>query len=300
MSNILISTIVRNRESTLPLWLTQIRNLVSEDPSNNYYLSIYENDSEDGSLELIKSFDYSFAKNYSVITEKLGTPQWHAHKEGQKTWKGEGKEVIDGYGDSHPFWRNKFYYLDGVFIMSTKDRVDMLANARNKSIYECGFLEDCDYVLSIEPDIRYTPSEALQHIILPFAHNKNNKNYDILSGRSMSELRPGDRFNASGNSSNTAPSDWHFLLYDSWATRRTKPQQEWDFDVDLEGIMPVWSTYNCFCMYNAAPFKRRITFSGFNARLNKWDCDTSVVCEGFRSHGYNNIYMDCNFRVGHI
>jgi len=274
MSNILVSTIVRNREHTLPQWFTQIRNLVLEDPNNNYYLSIYENDSEDSSLELIKSFDYSFAKNYSVITEKLGTP-----------WFGCEKNNIQLV--------NEFYYSDEVLIMSLKDRVNMLANARNKSIYECGFLDDCDYVLSIEPDIRYTPSEALQHII------HNMKNYDILSGRSMSELRPGDRFNALQNK-DTKESDWHLLLYDSWATRRRKPEQMWHFDVELEGMMPVWSTYNCFCMYNADPFKKRITFSGFNARLDKWDCDTSVVCEEFRSHGYNNIYMDCDFRVGHM
>lgn len=237
MSNILVSTIVRNREATIPSWHSQIKDLVTQDPDNNYYLSVYENDSEDKSIELIKSLDYSFFKDHVILTEKLHTE-----------------------------------YFASV---QSFQRVDNLAKARNQSIYKSGFLNKCDYVLSVEPDSEYIAMEALEHVI-------SQKNYDVISGMSVCHNL-----------------EWP-PLYDSWATRKTKHDESWDFSIALEGLIPVWSTFNCFCMYNAEPFKNNITFSGFNKRLDRPDCDTTVVCERFRSNGYNKIYMNCNFKIIHF
>jgi len=52
MKTILISTIVRNRGKTLHKWHSQIKDLVSKDKKNKYYLSVYENDSTDDSKDI--------------------------------------------------------------------------------------------------------------------------------------------------------------------------------------------------------------------------------------------------------
>jgi len=91
-------------------------------------------------------------------------------------------------------------------------------------------------------------------------------------------------------------------IYDAWASRITDKDEGWPPGVAVEGFpkrMDVWSTFNCFCKYNAEPMKNNISFSGFNKRLNKYDCDTAVICENFREAGYNKIVLDGRYSVFH-
>jgi hypothetical protein len=231
--NILISTIVRNRGNYLPYWLSLLKNLVLNNKNHNFFLSVYENDSTDNSTALLKSFDFSFFSNFSIQFEKLNLPYFGS--------------VVD------------------------EQRVKILAEARNRTIFNNSFLNYCDYVLSIEPDIIYNPDDM--KLIL------DDNEFDILSARSI-------------HSFNT--SDTH--ICDTWGTRLHENMEWWEQNIVFKNeILNVWSTYNGFCKYKADLIKdKKIAFSPFNKRLNKFDCDTAVICENFREHGFNKIGL-----VGH-
>ena len=131
MKSILISTIVRNRESTLHNWYNQLKELVLKDGNNNYYLSVYENDSTDNSKEILKSFDFSFLNGFNIQTEDINTNYY-------KSYGAESK---------------------------SNTRVMNLALARNKTIFCKDFLKNCSHVLCIEPDIVYNPEIMINEII---------------------------------------------------------------------------------------------------------------------------------------
>jgi hypothetical protein len=240
MKHILISTIVRNRETYLNSWYDLLKTLVSLDKQNKYYLSIYENDSIDNSIEKISSFDFSFLEGYFFKTQNLTTP------------------IFDSHSKSF-------------------ERVNLISQARNNSIYSSIFLNKCSHLLSIEPDIIYKPQEIINEII-------NKGNYDIISPRSVD-------------------TDRNCFFYDDWGTRKEENDDCWKcFSPNILrnlDIVPVWTTYNCLCFYNAEPFKKFITFGPFNPRLNKPDCDTAVVCENFRKYGYTNIVLNSKIEIYH-
>ena len=118
MSAILISTIVRDREASLGLWYNQLKELVQRDPSNKYFLSVYENDSTDSSLDILNSFNYSFFEDSLITSETLSTETYGSVRDG--------------------------------------DRVNNLARARNKTIDEFNSLNDIDFVLCVEPDVKFS------------------------------------------------------------------------------------------------------------------------------------------------
>jgi hypothetical protein len=235
MAKILISTIIRNRESSINKWYDQLLDLLNKDTHNDYYISIYENDSTDSSKNILKKLNFSMFTDSYLKIENI----------------------------------NSNYYES----IKNEERVNLLANARNKSIFECNFLNICDYILCIEPDITYNPQNIIDEII-----NKI-KNYDILSSIS----------NYKG-----------YIPYDSWATRKSASDKDWDFSIKLEGIIDVYSTFNCLCIYKSEPFKKNAKFSGFNDRFKEFDCDTSVICEKFINLGYSKIAMNCNSIVNHL
>ena len=49
--------------------------------------------------------------------------------------------------------------------------------------------------------------------------------------------------------------------------------------------------FNGICNYAAQPFQEGARFAGINPRTNDIDCDTTVICEVFRSMNYENIIM---------
>tara|TARA_E500000318_G_C3567740_1_gene216452 strand:- start:3179 stop:3904 length:726 start_codon:yes stop_codon:yes gene_type:complete len=129
MKTILISTIVRNRAKTLHKWHSQIKDLVSKDKKNKYYLSVYENDSTDDSKDILKSLDFSFFEDFYLGIEDIKT---------------------------------KYY---GSVLSTDGDRTSNLATARNKTIFAKDFLKKCTHVLSIEPEVTYNTSIVLEKII---------------------------------------------------------------------------------------------------------------------------------------
>ena len=56
--NILISSIVRNRINFLSKWAEQLNNLSELNQDINFYLSVYENDSIDGSKDFLKQIRF--------------------------------------------------------------------------------------------------------------------------------------------------------------------------------------------------------------------------------------------------
>jgi hypothetical protein len=233
-------SIIRNREKYLPVWLSQLNELIDINPQHNFYLSLYENDSTDNTKEVLKALDFSKFQDCSIISEDINTAYYGS--------------VVD------------------------ENRVKILALCRNKAIYSNNFLNICDSVVFVESDILYSPQEM--SFIL------NNNDYDIISPRSLETHSP-------------SPT----CMYDTWGTRRFEQDEWWATHFCFGGghppIVDVWSTFNCFCKYNAAPIKNGISFGWFNERFHKFDCDTAVICENFRKHGFAKIGLDTRYNVYH-
>lgn len=117
MKKILIYTIFRDSAEYIDIYHSQIRNIVYSFPDIDFYFSAYENDSVDGTGNKLLEKDWSFFRDYSIISENLNTPKFGS-------------------------------------VMS-EERVMNLANARNKAVYAKNFVSNVDYVLMIESDIIY-------------------------------------------------------------------------------------------------------------------------------------------------
>lgn len=243
MKNILISTIIRNESKFLDRWHQQLKELAAFHKENfRFYLSVYENDSTDDSFQKLSSYDYSFLGNKKLVSEKLNTP----------------------------------YFIGGM----NPIRTQILAFARNESIYGYRFLPAIDFVLVIEPDIKYDVTKS--DIILCDHEKVYGKSFDILSGKSIHVGSP-ER------------------IYDTWGTRIKDDTDRWnDADSVFGGLEPLYSTFNCFALYNAKPIKDGFGFGGVNKRTGKPDCDTSVICENFRSAGHDKIFWHTDFNVEHF
>jgi hypothetical protein len=124
--NILICSIVRNEARHLDRWYSQLKRTVVSLPEHTFTLSVYENDSDDGSSAKIQSFDWSFLSSYVIVNAKLNCPFF--------------------VGGKHPA------------------RTELLAYVRNQCMNNSPFLAQMDKVLWIEPDIEYT-HDAIDRII---------------------------------------------------------------------------------------------------------------------------------------
>lgn len=154
-------------------------------------------------------------------------------------------------------------------------RVVNFANARNKTLENID-IEQYDWLLIIEPDIVYTTNMANRII----SRSDLNFKPDIYSGILM----------------------MNNIAYDTWGTRRNQNEEWGNFFEDF-GTNPVrefWSTANGICLYNMEPFKKGLQFSAFNKRLNKYDCDTAVLCEDFRLMGYDKIFINQSILSLHV
>jgi hypothetical protein len=115
---IFIYSIVRNESKYVDRYYKQIKQIVTSFPEYSFMLSIYENDSTDGTPELLQAKDWSFLKDFSFISEKIMTTHYGSVK--------------------------------------SKTRVMNLSIARNKAIETKDFLSRADYVMMIEFDMKFS------------------------------------------------------------------------------------------------------------------------------------------------
>lgn len=239
MSTLLVSTIVRNEARFLDRYHAQLRDLAAAQAAKDHtlLLSIYENDSTDGSGTKLAALDWSFLPAFHLTTACMQTPHF--------------------VGGKHPL------------------RVQLLADARNRSIFHCGFLPVADRVIVIEPDVAYTPAVADAIVNEGMA-------WDVFSGKSV---HPGTQ-----------------SIYDSWGTRKTAQCTDWaDGDqVQDGGLEEIWSTYHCFVNLSAEAFRKGARFSGTNPRTGLvGECDTVAVVESFRQLGFNRVAWRRDLFVEH-
>lgn len=262
-------------------WLLQIRELYQQ-IENEYevYLSVYENDSIDETPDWLDAFlDQEVVYGIPTVwkSERLGTKKYGS------VWSVE--------------------------------RLRNLANARQACLDQANQkwgLDAFDKIAYIEPDVSYSPKWCKELILARHPKAAGIDEPDIYSGWS---LRTANN-----------PKESVFL-YDTCATRATPEDITWDIQeqngkwrgnsvipTDLGGVDAmclhrVWSTFNCFCVYKADLFIAGVKWDCVNYRLNVgqgqigdgWlDADTSVMCETFRAHGYNNVFLNTNCLIRHL
>lgn len=277
MKNLLVCSIIRDSRPHLERWFQQIASLCGK-LSGEYrvFLAVYENDSKDGTAEWLKEFDcYPNGLNRIIVCEKIGTQK---------------------YGS---VW--------------SEDRIRNLANARQKclDLAEAKWgLKTFHKIAYIEPDVSYNPEWCKELVLARHPLSAGFGEPDIYSGWALrSESNPKESM----------------FLYDTTACRQKESDVCWNFDkenawrdnsriftnfggADGYCLHFVWSTFNCFCVYNAAPFQQGLRWGFVNKRLNTgqkpidggWlDVDTSVICEDFREMGYIKVFINTNCIVRH-
>lgn len=229
--NILICTITRNDGYKLNNYYKQVVEIVKKFPEHNFYLSLYENDSIDNTREIINKLNFSIFKDYKVVCENL----------------------------SFPFFNS----------ISNDLRMEVLADCRNQCLFECNFLDKCNYVLMIESDVYYN-TLAIEKLF----NFLSKYNPDIVS--SVSFIDP-----------------YKYHHYDWFGTRKTNQcfRSNIPFDWKNKEYDEYYATFNLICLYKSEAFKKGACFSGFNNILNIYDCDTVVVCQKFRELGFDKIFM---------
>jgi glycosyltransferase involved in cell wall biosynthesis len=114
---ILIYSIIRNENQYMNSYHNKLIQIVKTFPQFEFYLSIYENDSTDGTKQKLATKDWSFFKGVSIISEDIATEYFKSVK--------------------------------------AEDRVKNLSIARNKAIEAGGFLDIVDYVMMVEADVEF-------------------------------------------------------------------------------------------------------------------------------------------------
>jgi glycosyltransferase involved in cell wall biosynthesis len=121
-TKVLVYSIIRNREQHMDAYYDQIKSFIKFCPEYEFYLSIYENDSEDQTRRELMNKDWSMFAGISIVSENIKTKYFESVKDAE--------------------------------------RVENLAKARNKGIVGGGFIDKVDYVLMIEGDVYYSPEDV--------------------------------------------------------------------------------------------------------------------------------------------
>ncbi len=282
MKRLLIATIMRNARPHVETWLTQLTQLWEILVNAGYEVecSVAENDSVDGTDQWLRSDALRSMPPFKwhISTDKLGTQQ---------------------YGS---VW--------------SLDRLRNLARARQQCLIQAGDLSRFSKVAYLEVDVTYSPEWCAELILARHPLAAGLGEPDIYSGWSLrSEHNPKESV----------------FLYDTCATRATCYDTSWDISeangtwrgktvipTDLGGpdamcLHAVWSTFNCFCVYNARPFIEGAKWDWVNHRLNTGqgrvlgredhegflEADTAALCETFRAHGYDNVLLNTNCLIRH-
>jgi glycosyltransferase involved in cell wall biosynthesis len=114
---VLVYSIIRNENKYMNSYHNKLIQMVDSFPQYEFYLSIYENDSTDGTKQKIMAKDWSMFAGVSIISEDIATQDYGSVKD--------------------------------------ETRVKNLSIARNKAIEAGGFLSFVDYVMMIESDMEF-------------------------------------------------------------------------------------------------------------------------------------------------
>ncbi len=291
MKHLLVATIMRNVHPHLERYNAQLAGLRAQLKGHyTVHVSIYENDSTDGTAEwLQRARDAGQLHGYcfpdqppqsTITTAKLGTQHYPS------------------------IW--------------SVDRLRNLAAARQACLDQAREqLMVADKVAFIEPDVSWEPEWCSELVLAHHPRAAGLPEPDIYSGWSLrSAAHPKESV----------------FLYDDCATRAGPYDTRWDIGEEggtwrgnslvptpgMTGIQAnclhrLWSTFNCFCVYNAKPFAAGLRWGYINRRLNAsgmwiedgdhgsgWlDADTAVMCERFRDAGYSGIYLNTNCLIRH-
>lgn len=255
---ILVYTIFRNSEEFVDLYYDQLKEVVLSRPDIEFYFSGYENDSSDETSKKLLSKDWSFFKDYSMVSENINSKSFNS--------------VI------------------------SNERIRNICLARNKAISAKSFIDQVDYVMMVEADIKYS-LETINKI-LDF---DKVEDFDIVSGLVWQKFR-------------ILP----FLLYDIWATRSVDSKQYLELAEaqygkssrqPISNMIPDWinfqyaryySTSNGICLYKAKPFQQGIRVGYISPTINIVDCEQVVLCEEFRLSGYDKIFIIHDALIEHL
>jgi len=123
--DILFCSLIRSKEPYLANWYNNVRGIKALRPYWNFNISLYENDSEDNSVSLINSFDWSWCDWFKLSSEK----------------------------------RNRKYY-----IATERKRIERLSSYRNMCVWQFGDLDSIDRIVMNDVDCSFNPKEAVEII----------------------------------------------------------------------------------------------------------------------------------------
>ena len=239
--NVLIYSIFRNSGAIVDTYHQQLKNFVSQLSNDfNFFLSIYENDSRDNTKDKINNLNLSFIE-HKVVTENINTPTFAS--------------------------------------IPDEQRVKNIAAARNKAIIGSGFLEQADWVMMLESDLKYD-FECVEQI-LKFQEKYNLENVDIVSAILWEKRN---------------------RHYDTWGTRRNDTE-EWGGlyeDWPNHDYQKYYATCNGIALFKADAIRNGAVYHWHSERFNKFDCDTVNICEKFHKLGYHDIFINNKAQCYHL
>lgn len=280
MKRLLICSIIRDCLPYLDRWFNQLLELQSI-CANEYdlYLSVYENDSEDG------------------------TDSWLSElPKRASSFKGKGAICCENLGTLH--YRS----------VARLDRLRNLAAARQRCLDLAGYkwgLAGFDKVAYIEPDVTYDPKWCSELILANHPRAAGVGEPDIYSGWSLrSEANPKESlllYDTCATRQTEKDLCWNFANEHKW--REESLVRTGLKDVHANSLHRVWSTFNGFCVYRMEPFLYGAKWGCINQRLDTgwadlgdgWlEADTTCICERFREMGYNGVYLNTNCLIRHL
>lgn len=123
--DILFCSLIRSKEPYLANWYNNVRGIKALRPYWNFNISLYENDSEDNSVSLINSFDWSWCDWFKLNSEK----------------------------------RSRKYYIS-----TERKRIERLSSYRNMCVWQFGDLDSIDRIVMNDVDCSFDPKEAVEII----------------------------------------------------------------------------------------------------------------------------------------
>jgi|TARA_R110000824_G_scaffold140542_3_gene306498 hypothetical protein len=251
---ILVCTIVRNAELTIPRWWENVTQMTALYPEIEFSLSVYENDSIDNSKNL--------------LTERM------------KDSSAYFSETFLGMEDI-----NTQFYQSVV----NDNRVDNLARARNNCFNQVNNLEEYDYAFSVEVDTHFTVSSLgllFQKI--------GQWDILSLTSYTEPSLNPSPFYDHWATRLTDKEDMWDNEITEDvplFKSPLSSLHPKTLVSNKIDAILPVYATFNLLCLYRMKPILEGCRFSGYSERLESFDCDTTVICEQFHQAGYHKIGM---------